>query len=179
VIPPNELDSFRKDLVSTLRQYEGRLALDIGATALLGFADSLRTKRAIYKTALSDYSARGPSGPRPDALRRLNSHIDNLEVLVREAASLVDSFSGPARPGDLRGSREDLRALRDLMNEVKESIEGLTRSIDDTKKVLLRRPRGSASSDPTDGGTRSYRPGLIVGLNEHRRTGTTGAPDFF
>ena len=173
MILASELDGFRRTLVSTLRQYEGRLALDIGQTTMLGFADSLRTKRTIYQTTLSGYSPSGPSDPRPEAVRRLNKGIASLEVRVRGAASLVESLS------ELPRTRAALRDLREEMDEVIESMESLIRSVDDTKKVLQRRSRGAASIEPTDGGSRSYRSGPIAGVSEYRRTGTTGTGDYF
>lgn len=171
MIPPNELDGFREALVSVLRQYTGRLAVDIGATALLGFADYLNTKQKLYEAALSSYSAKGPSDRRPEAVRRLNSHIDDLAVLVQQLALLVGRYgrySESTRPGELSGSSSDLTTLRGLMKEVKESIDDLTRTIDDTKKVLVRRSGGSFKSGPKDGGNRSYRLEPIAAANEYR-----------
>lgn len=169
MIPPNELDSFQSDLTGTLRRYRGKLAIDIGHNSLRRFADNLDTKRNIYEASLFDDSAKALSKTQRDAVMRLNLHIETLAGLLRELASLVEAYSKPTKPGELSGSRQDLTALREGLMEVKESIENLSGIIDQTKRVLLRRSRGTLNSGPGDGGNRSYRCEPIVAISEYRR----------
>jgi hypothetical protein len=169
VIPSNELDSFRRDLAGTLELYQGKIAVDIGHTSLRRFADALDTKRKLYITALSDDSGKALSKPQRDAVTRLISCVGALAGLLRELALLVESYSKPTRPGELSASRKDLTALREGFMEVIESIQKLTEIIDQTKRVLLRRPRGALNSDPRSGGNRSYRSEPIAAISEYRR----------
>lgn len=157
MIPSSELDSFRRDLTDTLRLYRRNIAIDIGHTSLRRFADDLDTKRDIYEAALSDDSAKALSTTQREAVKRLNTRIEALAGLLRELASLVESYSKPTKPGELSGSKMDLTALREGLTEVKDSIENLTGTIDQVKRVLLRRSRGALNSGPRDGGNRSYR----------------------
>ena len=100
---------------------------------------------------------------------RLNSRIEALAGLLRELALLVKSYSKTTKPGELSGSRKDLVALREGFTEVKESVENLIGTIDQTKRVLLRRSRGSLNSGPSDTGTRSYWREPIVAVSEYGR----------
>jgi hypothetical protein len=169
VIPPNELDSFRGDLAGTLDFYQGKIAIDIGHTSLRKFADALDTKRRIYRAALSDDNAKAASKAQQNAATQLISHIGALAGLLRELALLVESYSKPKNPGELPASRNDLTALREQFAEVTTSIENLIESIDQVKRVLLRRSRGALNSDPKSGDNRSYRPEPIIAITDYRR----------
>lgn len=166
MILANELDTFRNDLADTLRQYRSLTAQSIGNSSMERFADDLDTKREIYERVLSGDNAKTLTDARRAAVKALNSRIEALAALLRDLASLVQSYSKPTRPGELSGSKADLKALREGLTEVKEAIENLIGAIDEAKKALRRGARGALSSDPRGGSSRSHHREPNVAVTE-------------
>jgi hypothetical protein len=165
----NELDSFRSDLTDRLRTFQGKLALDIGHISLGRFADHLNTKLEICDAALADDGANAFSEAQRDTIMGLNSRIGALAGLVKELALLVEWCVKPTRPGELSASRSDLTELREGLSEVKGTIEGLVKTIEQARRILARQRGGRVDSGPRSEINRPYRREQIVAINEYRR----------
>lgn len=164
-----DLDSFRSDLIGTLREYRGQLAIEIGKNTLRTFADRLDTKLKEYEAALATDSATATDEAQRDAVSSMNSSIDELASQVKELARLVESCVEPTRPGEQAAFRSDLKVQREALSEVKQSMADLTEIIGGVKKALGREPGGGIDSSSRGEGNRPYRHEPIAAINNYRR----------
>jgi hypothetical protein len=169
IIPPAELDRFRNDLIGTLQEYRGQLAVDIGYNSLRSSADHLDTKLKMYEAALTGDSAKASPEAQSEAVISMNSSIEALAGQLRELALLVESCVKPTRPGEQSAFRSDLKEQREVLAEVKTSMAALTDTIEQVKRALAREPGGGVDSGPRGTGNRPYRCEPIVSVNEYRR----------
>lgn len=167
MIPPEELDDFRADLVKTLRRYRRTTARQLGQKPLLDVAKELDSRREGYEDELSSDRAKSLSKAGREAVVALNSRMETSAGLLRDLSSLVAAFRKPTASGGLPGLSDDLAILTTRFGEVKESVEGLMKEVDSAKAVLSR-ARGSAKGR-TPPRTRSYWYEPMAAGAEYRR----------
>jgi len=169
IILLTDLDNFRNDLIGTLREYGGQLAIDIGQNTLRTFADRLDTKLKEYEAALAADSATATDEAKRDAVSNMNSRIDKLARQVKVLAHLVESCVKPTRPGEQAAFRSDLNVQDEALAEVKQSMADLMETVEGVKKALGREAGGGVDSSPRGECNRPYRREPIATINDYRR----------
>jgi archaellum component FlaC len=169
MIPPDELESFRSDLIKTLRIFKRVDALDLGQEAFLDFAEILDDKREFYDDLLEKIGNRARQGNRRTVVRDLNESITRLSRDLKGLARVVKSYREPTGSGGATSQSDDLRTMQASLEGIESSIETLASKIVQVKKVLWPGRGGTGSSGPVSRGQRPYRSTLDLARVTHRR----------
>ena len=158
MIPPDELDSFRRDLQRTLRLYKRAAdALALGQEAFMTFAEILDDKREYYEDIVDTIGSRQSWKAQRPIVRNLNDSMYGLSGQLKDLARVVRSYREPTASGGTVSQSADVAALRVMLDGVISSGEALGEKIEGVKRAILRRRGGARGSAQTPHDERPYR----------------------